>query len=155
MKILKIIISLLVLLNCMYSTSVFANTNSKYVNQYKHIAVSLSSKYQIPSEVILAIAIFESDYGRSKIAVKFNNHFGMVGKNNSKRKSHFKEYKSTKDSYIDFCEKTSNFKRCQNLSLKTKTSIWVDRISRSGYSTQPTKWKKRIMKIISKNKLSV
>ena len=60
---------------------------SSYIKEHKEVAQRLMRETGVPASVILAVAIHESAYGNSRIAKHLNNHFGIKGKNNSKKLS--------------------------------------------------------------------
>jgi len=131
---------------------------SKYVKKYKPLADSLSAVYEVPSSVILGVAIVESGSGNSRNAKLLNNHFGIVGKNNLLKtkhiKSRYKQYSSIAGSYEDFCKLLSRRKFYSTLKGNQDYRLWVDAISKTGYSEVPAEWKKRISATIRKNKLA-
>ncbi len=136
-----------------------AQAQSKYVKKYRPLADSLSAVYEIPSAIILGVAIVESGAGNSRNAKLLHNHFGIVGKNNLLKtkgiKSRYKQYSNVAASYDDFCKLLSRRKFYQTLKGKTDYHLWTDAISKTGYSEAPAEWKKRINATIRKNKLSV
>ncbi len=48
-----------------------------YIEQYKHMAMEQMFKYGVPASITLAQGLLESAAGRSQLAVKANNHFGI------------------------------------------------------------------------------
>ena len=52
-------------------------TYQQYINQYKDIAIEQMQRYHIPASITLAQGLFESGAGRSELARKGNNHFGI------------------------------------------------------------------------------
>lgn len=48
-----------------------------YIERFAKVAQSEMEKYNIPASVILAMAILQSNYGQSNLAVKGNNHFNI------------------------------------------------------------------------------
>jgi len=48
-----------------------------YIEQYRDIAVQEMERAGVPASIKLAQAILESDFGRSDLANRANNHFGM------------------------------------------------------------------------------
>lgn len=130
---------------------------SKYVTRYRPIADSLSEVYGIPEAVILGVAILESGSGTSRNAKLLNNHFGIVGRNNLLKtkgiRTRYKQYPSVKASFADFCRLLSRRKFYARLKGKDEPGLWVDAISKTGYSENPVEWKKRITAAIKKNKL--
>jgi flagellum-specific peptidoglycan hydrolase FlgJ len=123
-----------------------------YIQKYDEIAKNLSAEFGIPKSIILSVAIVESGYGRSKVARKLNNHFGIVGKNRV-RWSRYKQYASAEDSFRDFCIKMSGKKFYANLKGNPDYLLWIKKISYTGYSTRPRQWQKKIKTIIKKHNL--
>lgn len=131
---------------------------TSYVNTYKPVADSLSGVYGIPPSIILAIAIVESGAGTSRNAKLLNNHFGIVGKNNLLKtkgiKTRYKQYGSVLGSYVDFCKLLSRRKYYARLKGNKDYKLWIDAISKAGYSEAPVEWRKRITSTIQKYKLA-
>lgn len=129
-----------------------------YVSTYKPLADSLSNAYGIPTSIILAIAIVESGAGSSRNSKLLNNHFGIVGKNNLLKtkgiKTRYKQYSSVTGSYIDFCKLLSRRKYYTRLKGNQDYKLWIDAISKAGYSEAPVEWRKRITSTIQKYKLA-
>ena len=48
-----------------------------YTSLYADEAMSEMARTGIPASITLAQGIIESDYGRSRLATKANNHFGI------------------------------------------------------------------------------
>ena len=130
---------------------------SNYIKKYKSLADSLSIEFKIPSNVILAIAIVESSSGQSRNCKLLNNHFGIVGKNNVLKthgvKTRYKQYANAKASFIDFAKMISRKKYYEKIKGNTNSSVWIDEMSKHGYSEIPQIWRKKIKETIKKNKL--
>lgn len=135
-----------------------AQSTQSYINKYRPLADSLSASYGIPAAVILAVATIESSSGAGKNAKILNNHFGIMGKNKllktRKIKTRYKQYPNITASYIDFCNLLAKRKYYKRLKGNINYHLWVDAISKSGYSELPLEWKKRVTMIIKKYKLS-
>ncbi len=143
------------LLMAMVLVSTVGFSQSKYIQQYRGLADTLSEEYGIPAAVILGVAILESGSGTSRNAKLLNNHFGIVGKNKLKNvRTRYKQYESVHDSYKDFCKLLKKKKYYKNLKGNMNYTLWVDAISKSGYSEVPATWKQRVISTIKKNKLS-
>ena len=69
-------IALLTALQLQAQTS-WNQTYQQYINQYKDIAIEQMQRYHIPASITLAQGLFESGAGRSELARKGNNHFGI------------------------------------------------------------------------------
>lgn len=137
----------------MLSSNVFGQEHH-YINKNKDMAEELSEEYGIPSSVILAVAFVETGGGTSKNSKMLNNHFGIVGKNNTGGKSRYKYFNSVKDSYEGFCKLLSRKKYYKKLKGTDDFSTWVKAIANAGYSTQPKEWKRRLHLIYDKFNLS-
>lgn len=55
----------------------YANSVEEYIGLYSGIAKDEMVKYGIPASITLAQGILESGIGKSELAVKANNHFGI------------------------------------------------------------------------------
>lgn len=126
---------------------------SSYIEQHKSVAQQLMRETGVPASVILAIAIHESAYGNSRIATHLNNHFGIKGKNNSKKiRSAYKGYESVLASYNDFVDFLKRRRSTQPLFDKYSSldySAWVKGIARSGYSVTRD-WSSKVLGTIDR-----
>ena len=128
---------------------------TKYVKLFKPYADSLSKEYGIPAAVMLGVAILESGSGTSKNAKALNNHFGIVGKNKlTEYKSRYKQYDHARDSYKDFCKLVKKKKFYDKLKGNSDPTVWIEALSKAGYSEVPETWKERVLSTIKKNKLA-
>lgn len=129
-----------------------------FINNYGSITDSLSIEYSIPTAVILGIAIIESGSGTSRNCKLLNNFFGIVGKNNLYKtkgiKTRYKQYPNALSSFADFCKLMTKKKFYKKLKGNTNYILWIDAISKIGYSEVPETWKQRVLSVIKKNKLS-
>ena len=134
------------------------SAQSKYIKQYKPIADSLSAIYGIPSSVMLGIAIIESGAGKSRNCKLLNNHFGIKGKNDLMKtkgiKTAYKQYPNGRASYVSFSQLMTRKKFYPKLKGKMDHTLWLDAISKAGYSTVPGEWKRNITAAIRKHKLA-
>jgi flagellum-specific peptidoglycan hydrolase FlgJ len=124
-----------------------------YVAKYKALTLKLAAEYQIPPEIIMGIAILESGAGKSKVAVRLNNHFGFVGKNNANYKTRYKQYANVEESYKHFCKKISEKKFYKGMKGNKNLTLWIDKISKTGYSVYPKLWRQKVAASIKKNNL--
>lgn len=149
---------LVLLFSCVLLASSTVFSQSKYVKKYKPVADSLGKVYGIPTCIILGVAILESGSGTSRNSKLLNNHFGIVGKNNLLKtkgiKSAYKQYPNVVASYVDFCNVLRRKKYYKTLKGNSNYELWVDAISKAGYSEVPEIWRTRVLNIIRKNKLS-
>jgi Bax protein len=133
-------------------------SQSKYVKKFRPMADSLSEVYKIPASVMLGVAILESGSGTSRNCKMLNNHFGVVGKNNLLKtkgvKTRYKQYPDALASYVDFCKVISRKKFYSKMKDNMDHTLWIDLISKTGYSEVPAEWKRKVLETIRKNKLS-
>lgn len=120
-----------------------------YIDQYKGLAIEQMHKYHIPASITLAQGLLESGAGRSSLATKANNHFGIkvsgnwtgpyVLRNDDAPNEKFRKYKNARESYEDH-SKFLQGKRYQGLfKLKiTDYRGWARGLKAAGYATSPT-----------------
>ncbi|MEP6647173.1 MAG: glucosaminidase domain-containing protein [Saprospiraceae bacterium] len=152
----------------------FSQDYSAYINLYKNIAQSEMERTGIPASIKLAQGILESNCGKSDLACKANNHFGIkcgndwCGKCFNKEdddfeegklvKSCFRQFSSANDSYIahsDFLTDPAKSNRYGFLfDLKTTDyKSWAKGLAKAGYATDP-RYADRLIDIIEKFDLS-
>ena len=83
----------------------------QYVARYHTMAVDQMKRYGVPASITLAQGLLESNAGRSMLAVKANNHFGIkvggdwtgpyVVKSDDRPDDRFRKYRSVEESYED------------------------------------------------------
>ena len=131
---------------------------SAYIKKYKPLADSLAGEYEIPVAVILGVAIIESGSGTSRNSKLLNNHFGIVGKNDLYKtkgiRSRYKQFKDVRSSYVAFCKLLKKRKYYDKLKGNMDYRLWLEEISKAGYTEAPEEWKKRITSAIRKHKLT-
>jgi flagellum-specific peptidoglycan hydrolase FlgJ len=69
-------------------------------------------------------------------------------------KTRYKQYPDATASFADFCKLQSRKKYYTKLKGNMDYKVWVEAISKSGYSEAPATWKQRVSDTIKKNKLS-
>ena len=128
------------------SKDAFAN----YIARYGNLAVDQMKKYGIPASITLAQGLLESDAGRSTLAVKCNNHFGIkchsdwTGRkmyhDDDARQECFRWYSDADDSYRDHSLFLVNGSRYQSLFKLSVTDYkgWAKGLKAAGYATSPT-----------------
>lgn len=120
-----------------------------YINQYKDIAIEQMNKYHIPASITLAQGLLESGAGKSELARKSNNHFGIKCHTwDGKRTYHdddeedecFRVYKNVRDSYEDHSIFLATGSRYAFLFKFAETDYvnWARGLKRAGYATSPT-----------------
>ncbi len=118
MKILRPVIFLLTLyvVSCSVSrqtvqTPAPKDAYSAYITKYSGMAVEQMKQYGIPASITLAQGLLESDAGRSTLATKCNNHFGIkchsdwkgrkTYHDDDKRQECFRCYSNAEESFRD------------------------------------------------------
>lgn len=79
------------------------NSTTTYINHFAQRAVKDMQKYGVPASISIAQGILESKQGKSDLAIRFNNHFGMKCQSKRHRGCCAKYYDdSNSDSFIIF-----------------------------------------------------
>tara|TARA_B100000768_G_C11272059_1_gene373883 strand:- start:667 stop:1500 length:834 start_codon:yes stop_codon:yes gene_type:complete len=136
----------------------------QYIRKYAPLAVLEMHKYDIPASITLAQGILESGNGRSQLASKSNNHFGIkchvgwkgqkVYHDDDEKGECFRKYKFVETSYKDHSEFLSGRRRYANLFKLRKSDYkgWAKGLKKAGYATDK-KYPKKIIKIIETYRL--
>lgn len=136
----------------------------KYIREYAPIAVLEMIEYKIPASITLAQGILESGNGRSQLALKSKNHFGIkchrgwqgerVYHDDDEKGECFRKYKYVQTSYKDHSKFLSGRKRYAGLFKLRKTDYkgWARGLKKAGYATD-RKYPKKLIKIIEDYKL--
>ena len=160
----KIALSLLL---CIMTIVAFGQTNDylEYINLYKDIAIEQMNKYHIPASITLAQGLLESGAGKSELAKKSNNHFGIKCHSSweGKRTYHdddkngecFRVYKSVRDSYEDHSIFLATGSRYASLFTYSQTDYknWARGLKRAGYATSAT-YADKLIEIIERYNLN-
>jgi len=167
----SIIFTFYALLFCSVYNSPTSSLSDDYIDKYKELAVVEMHRSGIPASIILAQGLHESNYGRSPLAKKANNHFGIKCKNywmgqryyhldddfNDKGKlieSCFRKYSSDFDSFIDHSNFLMQGSHYSDLFKYPNTDYisWAIGLKKSGYATDP-KYAEKLVKKIEEYKL--
>ena len=138
-------------------------TYQQYFNQYKDIAIEQMQRYNIPASITLAQGVFESGAGRSELAAKGNNHFGIKCNGWNGRKTYhdddednecFRAYDSAYESYEDHSKFLVNSPRYRQLFSLKKNDYkgWAKGLKAAGYATNP-QYAYKLIEIIQLYKL--
>ena len=131
----------------------------QYIKKYAPLAVLEMHKYDIPASITLAQGILESGNGRSQLASKSNNHFGIkchvgwkgqkVYHDDDEKGECFRKYKFVETSYKDHSEFLSGRRRYANLFKLRKSDYkgWAKGLKKAGYATDKN-YPKKLIKII-------
>lgn len=126
-------------------------TNSayrEYVEQYKQMAIDQMMRYRIPASITLAQGLLESGAGRSMLATRANNHFGVkcggswtgpyVVRDDDARGEHFRKYDSVAESFEDHSKFLLKPRYASLFTLSMNDyKGWAHGLKRCGYATNP------------------
>lgn len=131
------------------STSSTTMSARDYIDTYKDLAIYEMKRTGIPASITLAQGMIESDFGRSRLAVEANNHFGIkchndwtgqtIRHHDDKRNECFRKYKKVAESYYDhsdFLKNGSRYKSLFDLEV-TDYKGWARELKKAGYATNP------------------
>ena len=129
-----------------------------YIDQYRDLAIEQQRKHGIPASITLAQGLLESGAGKSELAVKANNHFGIkctddwpgrTYKHSDNRPNEcFRRYNSVRDSYEDHSLflKRKRYESLFKLSVSNYKG-WARGLRECGYATDP-KYPQKLINII-------
>ena len=130
-----------------------------YLKLYADYAVTEMQRSGVPASITLAQGMLESNYGRSELTTKANNHFGIqCGKYwKGKRVEHmdngelrqFRKYKSALESYEDhsnFLIINNRYRSLFELEI-TDYKGWAYGLKKAGYAEDPA-YAEKLIKII-------
>lgn len=134
-----------------------SNTVS-YINRFYKVAIAEQTKFGIPASVTLAQGILESGKGKSALAIKSNNHFGIKCFGKSCEKGHCVNHAddTPKDMFRVFPNAWYSYRAHSKLLMKTRYdpcrklktyNAWCDCLKAKGYATDPS-YASKLKKII-------
>jgi flagellum-specific peptidoglycan hydrolase FlgJ len=139
----------------------YHNKAFAYVERYHHVAVAEMEKFGIPASITLAQALIESGFGKSEMAKRINNHFGIkctVYQRRQKGKCHIFADDTKYDRFVKFESVWAGY-RAQSLVLKytryqllydldiTNYEGWALGLQAAGYASDKN-YAKKIIRII-------
>jgi flagellum-specific peptidoglycan hydrolase FlgJ len=140
----------------------FSSYNKEYEENHLWMAKSANHTYKVPIKFIIAQAILESNYGESKAAVEYNNHFGRRCKINhahgnmsckhyvdAGENCYIKVYGTVYDCYMDQARylTTGRYAKCLEKS-KGDPNIFAEEVAKLGYAADRD-YSNKLKKIIS------
>jgi hypothetical protein len=146
------------------------NPSVNYIAQYKQIAILEMQRTGIPASIKMAQALLESGAGRSTLARKANNHFGIKCggswngetfyredddyRNGKLIKSCFRKFESAYDSFMAHSDFLTNQRRYSFLfELSTEDyKSWARGLRKAGYATDKA-YAGKLIEIIEKYEL--
>ncbi len=136
----------------------------QYIHKFAPIAVSEMQHHKIPASITLAQGILESGNGRSNLATRSNNHFGIkchkgwqgekVYHDDDAKGECFRKYQHPDTSYKDHSLFLYGRRRYASLFNLKKTDYkrWAEGLRKAGYATD-RKYPQKLIHIIEKYKL--
>lgn len=131
----------------------------EYIEKFAPIAVKKMHTHKIPASITLAQGVLESGSGRSELALKSNNHFGIkchtnwtgesVTHDDDEKGECFRKYEFPETSYEDHSAFLTQRKRYEFLfGFGTKNyKKWARGLKDAGYATDP-QYPEKLIKII-------
>lgn len=121
----------------------------QYVARYHTMAVDQMKRYGVPASITLAQGLLESNAGRSMLAVKANNHFGIkvggdwtgpyVVKSDDRPDDRFRKYRSVEESYEDHSLFLRRPRYAALYDLEPTDYVgWARGLKAAGYATNPS-----------------
>lgn len=135
-----------------------------YIAKYSKIAVEEMYRSGVPASITLAQGLLESGYGRSELAVKANNHFGIkchdwkgpsMYFDDDRKGECFRKYEHAEASFMDH----SDFLRYRDrykFLFELETSDykgWAYGLKKAGYATDP-QYPQKLIRLIEEYDLS-
>jgi flagellum-specific peptidoglycan hydrolase FlgJ len=130
-----------------------------YIKKYAPIAVKEMHEYKIPASITLAQGILESGKGKSELALKSNNHFGIkchrkwtgerVYHDDDEKGECFRKYRYPETSYNDhslFLTQRKRYAFLFDYNIKNYKK-WAYGLRKAGYATD-RKYPMKLLKII-------
>ena len=136
-----------------------------YINQYKEAAIEQQRLHHIPASITMAQGLLESAAGKSELAKKANNHFGIkctsdwkgatYHHDDDKAQECFRKYRHAEESWEDH-SKFIQRPRYQSLFKLALTDYkgWAHGLSQCGYATDPT-YPAKLIRIIEDYRLDL
>jgi flagellum-specific peptidoglycan hydrolase FlgJ len=135
-----------------------------YIRKYASIAVKEMHEYKIPASITLAQGILESGKGRSELALKSNNHFGIkchrgwtgerVYHDDDEKGECFRKYQYPETSYNDhslFLTQRGRYAFLFDYNIRNYKK-WAYGLRKAGYATD-RKYPSKLLKIIKEYQL--
>ena len=133
---------------CLPIKSDIKEDRKAYLRQYSETAVNEMYRSGIPASITLGQGLLESAAGKSYLAVKANNHFGIkchnwkgetIYSDDDRPNECFRKYRSADESYrdhSDFLRYNDRYKFLFDLE-PTDYKAWAYGLKKAGYATDP------------------
>ena len=120
-----------------------------YIDKYSPVAIREMKLFHIPASITLSQGLIESGAGKSELAVKANNHFGIkchegwdgatFSQDDDAPKECFRKYKSADESFRDhslFLTQRPRYAPLFKIDV-FDYKAWANGLSKAGYATNP------------------
>lgn len=136
---------------------------TRYIEQYSDMAIAQQYEYGIPASITLAQGLLESAAGRSTLATRGNNHFGIkchkewegdtMLRDDDARDECFRVYPSAEESFADHSRFLTRKRYRPLFELEvTDYAGWAHTLRECGYATDPH-YANRLIAIIERYSL--
>lgn len=153
-------ITLLIAATTLYLASCRADSYSEYITLYSDMAVEQQELHGIPASITLAQGLLESAAGRSTLAVKGNNHFGIkchsswtgdtLIRSDDRPDDCFRAYPDVRQSFDDHSRFLLRSRYASLFKLDPLDyASWARELRRCGYATDPN-YASRLIAIIER-----
>lgn len=136
-----------------------------YIDNYARVAIEEMNVYHIPASITLSQALIESGAGKSDLAVKANNHFGIkchlgwsgdtINQNDDAPGECFRKYNTADESFRDhslFLTLRPRYAALFKLDIYDYKA-WANGLKQAGYATNP-RYADILIKIINDYELN-
>lgn len=159
------------LLSLLFGSPDNSGAATEYIEKYRELAISEMQRTNIPASIKMAQAILESGLGKSTLATKANNHFGIKCgggwngdtyyredddyKNGKLVKSCFRKFESPAQSFVAHSNFLRDQPRYSSLFDLAPTDYegWAYGLKAAGYATDKA-YPSKLIDIINKYNLS-
>ena len=142
------------------ASGIFADAYSDYIGQYAPLAVGQQDSYGIPASITLAQGLLESAAGRSTLATRGNNHFGIkchsewegdtLLRSDDAPDECFRAYRTAAESFEDHSRFLLRKRYAPLFELDPADyRAWATTLRKCGYATDPN-YASRLITIIER-----
>lgn len=130
----------------------------QYIARYAETAISERKRSGVPASITLAQGMLESGNGRSELAVKGNNHFGIkchdwtgpkIYFDDDRKGECFRKYRTVEESFrdhSDFLRYRDRYKFLFDFNV-TDYESWAYGLKKAGYATDPA-YPRKLIRLI-------
>lgn len=149
----RLLLLVLILHSSLLTFHLFAQRTNQaywdYIEKYRDMAQDQMHRHKIPASITLAQGLLESGAGRSDLAIRANNHFGIkvgmgwtgpyVVKSDDNPNDKFRKYNSVEESFEDHAQFLMKPRYASLFQLSpTDYKGWAHGLKQCGYATSPT-----------------